>query len=121
MPLRLAYSTLFLLALIAVFVVWSQVGGQGHLDLVPWYLKLGLGFGAAFAATKAAAASAARDAAWNSNTLRWIGILLALLLACGLVTYYMHVYGEEEEEQTDETISYCPAPITPPGYTSHAG
>jgi len=33
MPLlRLAYATQFLIALIAVFVLWSQVGGQSHLD-----------------------------------------------------------------------------------------
>ncbi len=121
MPLRLAYSTLFLIALIAVFVVWSQVGGQGHLELVPWYLKLGLGFGAAFAIVKATAASVAREPAWNSGAVKWIGILLAFLLACGLVTYYMHVYGEEEEEPTDETVGFCPPPITPPGYTLRAG
>lgn len=46
--LRLAYITQFLIALIAVFVLWSQVGGQAHLDLLPWYVKLGLGAGAAF-------------------------------------------------------------------------
>jgi hypothetical protein len=39
--LRLAYATQFLIALIAVYVLWSQVGGQSHLDLMPWYLKLG--------------------------------------------------------------------------------
>ena len=35
-------STQFLMALIAIFMLWSQVGGQSHLDLVPWPLKLGL-------------------------------------------------------------------------------
>ena len=34
MPLlRLAYSALFLIAWIAVYVAWSQIGGQAHLDL----------------------------------------------------------------------------------------
>ena len=51
--LRLAYTTQFLIALIAVFVLWGQVGGQSHLDLIPWYLKLGLGMASAFAAVKA--------------------------------------------------------------------
>ena len=46
--LRLAYSTQFLIALMAVFVLWSQVGGQSHLDLVPWTVKLGLGLAAAY-------------------------------------------------------------------------
>jgi hypothetical protein len=39
---RLAYVAEFLLALIAIWTLWSQVGGQGHLDLMPWYDKLGL-------------------------------------------------------------------------------
>ena len=29
--LRLAYTTQFLIALIAVFVLWSQVGGQSQI------------------------------------------------------------------------------------------
>ena len=45
--LRLAYATQFLIAVIAIYVLWSQVGGQSHLDLMPWYVKLGLGAGAA--------------------------------------------------------------------------
>jgi len=43
--LRLAYATQFLIALIAVFVLWSEVGGQVHLDLMPWYFKLAFGRG----------------------------------------------------------------------------
>ena len=46
--LRLAYITQFLVALIAIFVFWAQVGGQGHLDLLPWYVKLALGTGVAY-------------------------------------------------------------------------
>ena len=60
--LRLAYATQFLIALIAVFVLWSQVGGQRHLDLMPWYFKLGLGGGAALAVVKATAAAVAEAA-----------------------------------------------------------
>ena len=61
--LRLAYATQFLIAVIAVFMLWSQVGGQGHLDLMPWYLKLALGAGAAFAVVKATMAAVAGDRA----------------------------------------------------------
>ena len=78
--LRLAYTTQFLIALVAVFVLWSQVGGQSHLDLMPWYLKLGLGAGAAFAAAKATAAAVSHDHTWNGATLKWFGITLALLI-----------------------------------------
>jgi hypothetical protein len=115
MPLlRLAYSTQFLIALIAVFVLWSQVGGQSHLDLMPWYLKLGLGAGAAFAAVKATAAAVSQDHPWGGPTLKWFGIVLALLVGCGMASYYYHVYGESDEsDQPDSQTSWLapgPAP-----------
>jgi len=99
--LRLAYTTQFLIALIAVFVLWSQVGGQSHLDLMPWYIKLGLGAGAAFAIVKATAAAVGREPAWNGGTLKWLGILLALLIGCGLVTLYVHNNLEDETDEQD--------------------
>jgi len=100
--LRLAYATQFLLALIAVFVLWSEVGGQTHLDLMPWYLKLGLGGGAAFAVVKATIAAVDGQPAWNGQTLKWLGILLALLVGCGLTSYYVHMYGETDEDDQDQ-------------------
>jgi hypothetical protein len=105
--LRLAYTTLFLIALLAVFELWSQVGGQTHLDLMPWYIKLVLGLGAAFATVKAAAAAMGGEKAWNRHTLRWIGILAALLVCCGLASYYVHLYGEEDddEDQPQQSVS----------------
>ena len=120
--LRLAYATLFLIALIAVFTLWSQVGGQSHLDLMPWYLKLGLGVGAAFAAVKATAAAVSGSHAWNAGTLKWFGILLLLLTACGLASYYCHMYLEtDEEDQPDNsTVSQLQAPKTPAAMTAGA-
>src|SRR6516165_8971505 len=102
--LRLAYTTLFLIALLAVFELWSQVGGQSHLDLMPWYLKLGFGGGAAFATVKATAASVSGDKSWNTRTLKWAGILLAVLVGCGLSSYYYHLYEEQQDDQ-DDTVS----------------
>ena len=64
--LRLAYATQFLIATIAIYVLWSQVGGQSHLDLMPWYVKLGLGTGAALAVVKAT------DAAVQGLGRRWL-------------------------------------------------
>jgi hypothetical protein len=103
--LRLAYSTLFLIALLAIFVAWSEIGGQTHLDLMPWYLKLGLGVGAAFASVKATASAVGGAHAWNGGTLRWFGILLALLLGCGLASYYVHVYGETDGEDEEDSVT----------------
>jgi hypothetical protein len=107
--LRLAYTTQFLIALIAVFFLWSEVGGKGHLDLMPWYLKLGLGTGVAYAAVKATAAAVAHEPAWNIKTLKWFGAMLAMLVACGVVTYYYHLYGEEDDQQDGQGTSIAAA------------
>jgi hypothetical protein len=96
--LRLAYATQFLIALIAVFTLWSEVGGQNHLDLMPWYAKAILGAGAAFATVKATASAVSEKQAWNRRTRKWCGVLLVLLIACGLATYYCHMYLETDED-----------------------
>jgi hypothetical protein len=96
--LRLAYVAEFLIAVIAVYVLWDEVGGGAHLDMIPWHLKLILGVGTAFAVVKATAAAVERERAWNAGTIRWFGILLALLLACGVVTYYYHLLEDDGEE-----------------------
>lgn len=103
--LRLAYVTQFMIALIAVFVLWAQIGGQSHLDLMPWYLKLGLGGGVAIAAVRATMSAVSGASGWNGGTLRWFGIMIALLAGCGMASYYFHVYGESEEEQDEETVT----------------
>jgi hypothetical protein len=123
--LRLAYSALYLIALIAVYVLWSQVGGQGHLDLVPWYIKLVLGSLAALAVVRATAAAVNGERSWNGHTLRWLGFALALLVACGLASYYCHLYLEDtgdEDEQADTTVSSLlrDAPC-PPGICGQRG
>jgi hypothetical protein len=109
MPLlRLAYITLFLIALFTVFTLWSQVGGQGHLDLVPWHLKLVLGIAASFCIVRAAAAAVSGDRGWNGQSVKWLGLTLATLLICGLASYYAHVNLEDngdEPETGDATIS----------------
>jgi hypothetical protein len=101
--LRLAYATQYLIAVIAVYELWSQVGGQSHLDLMPWWVKLGLGAGAALAVVKATDAAVSQEHTWNSQTLKWFGILIVLLLGCGLASYYCHLYLEDNgDDQSDE-------------------
>lgn len=92
----------FLIALIATYTIWSQVGGQGHLDLMAWYWKLFLGVALSFAAVKATAAAASAQRAWNARTLKWISIVLALSLACGAVTYYYHLTEPPPDDQDQE-------------------
>ncbi len=116
--LRLAYVALFLVALIAIFVLWSEVGGQNHLDLMPWYWKLVLGGGAAFAATRATAAAVSEKQAWNGRVRRWCMLLVLLLVACGLATYYAHIYFESDEDQQDEGVEPGVALLMPPAIYS---
>jgi hypothetical protein len=111
--LRLAYTTQFLIALIAIFVVWGQVGGQSHLDLLPWFVKLALGVLAAYAAVRATAAAVAGERGWNGHSARWLGVTLAVLFLCGLAAYYAHLYLEDDDtgdEQQDTTVSRLAAP-----------
>jgi hypothetical protein len=108
MPLRLAYATLFLLALVAFLMLWSQVGGQSHLDLMPWHLKLLLSLGAAYAFVRAVAAACSQEQVWTGSTLTWAGIMAVLLLGCGLATYYYHLNEDVEEEQDEETVTSAP-------------
>jgi len=117
MPLlRLAYATQFLIALIAVFILWSQVGGQSHLDYMPWYWKLGLGIGAAVAAVKATAAAVSGARTWNATTLKWLGILLLLLVGCGLASYYCHMYlepDENDDQGSNTSVGRVYRPVRP--------
>src|SRR5262249_16266193 len=108
--LRLAYAAIFLIALIAVYTLWGQVGGQGHLDLLPWYVRLVLGCGAAVAFSRAAYFASKREEAWNGGTLKWGGVFLALLLGCGLAAYFAHLYLEEDNEGGQESITSLAAP-----------
>ena len=122
MPLlRLAYTTQFLIALIAVFVIWGQVGGANHLEMMAWFIKLGFGAGAAFATVKATAAAVSHEHAWNGRTLKWLGIALGLLVGCGVASYYYLVYGETDEgDQPASQTSYF-APLTPEWRFPHPG
>jgi hypothetical protein len=107
---RLFYAIEFLIALVATFTVWSQVGGQYHLDLMAWYWKLCLGVGIAFASVKATAAAVKGQRPWNSRTLRWISLILALAIACGVITYYYHLNEPPDDE--DQQDSDAPAAQT---------
>jgi hypothetical protein len=109
--LRLAYTTQFLIALIAVFFLWSEIGGQVHLDLMPWYLKVVLGGGAAVAIVGATKAAVNQSSVWKGPVLRWLGLLLLLLIACGVASYYYHMCCESDEDNEEpSSVSRVIAP-----------
>jgi hypothetical protein len=101
--IRLFYAIEFLVALIATYMAWSQVGGQVHLDMMAWYWKAFLGIGIAYATVKATAAAVSHKRTWNSRTIKWLSLILALALACGAVTYYYHVNEPPDDDDDDDT------------------
>ena len=85
--LRMAYAIEFLIALIAVFTVWSQVGGQGHMDLLPWYIKLACSVSLAWCSVRFTAALVEHEKAWNQHTMVWFtGIIIVVVAMGGLPT-----------------------------------
>jgi TctA family transporter len=102
---RLAYVAEFLLALIAVWTLWSQVGGQGHLDLMPWYDKLGLSVALALVTVLGTMSATEHERAWNARTL--VFLLMALLIAgvMGVLTYYYHLHENDDDEGGDSNVA----------------
>lgn len=100
--LRIAYVCEFLLALLAISVVWSQVGGQDHLDLMPWYDKFVLIFVLALVTVVGTVAAVSRERAWNGIAIACLAMAVLILCAMGAVTYYYHVH-EDQDQDTDNT------------------
>jgi hypothetical protein len=101
---RALYALEFLLSLVAIYTVWGQVGGQGHLDQMDWRWKLVLGIGTAVAIVKATGAAVTGERTWNARSLRWLSVIIAFSAAAVFITYYYHLYEpiEEEEESVAE-------------------
>ena len=100
---RFAYSFEFLIAMICVFTVWSQVGGQGHLDLLPWYVKLVCALAMSWATVRLTAGMVEEEKAWNRRTIRWLFGLAAVATVMAGITYYYHLHEVSDEPDTDET------------------
>ena len=91
--LRAVHAAEFLLALLAVYTLWSQVGGQNHLDLIDWPWKLLLGAGLALAGVMA----------WNRKSAVWMILAVLLAVSMGALTYYHHL-NEQTEEEPEVTV-----------------
>jgi hypothetical protein len=86
--LRLVFVSEFLVAVIAVFTAWSEIGGQAALDLMPWGWKFGLGIGLSASLVAYSAGLLSSDSLWNPRSAKWMALMIVLLLAMGVVTYY---------------------------------
>lgn len=100
--LRLAYSFEFLLALIAVYQLWSEIGGQGHLDMMTWYTKLLCGLAMAWCTVRFTAGLVEEERAWNSRSRRWLAGLAATGLVMGGITLYYHLHEDSDQPDGDD-------------------
>ncbi len=112
--LRLAYAFEFLVALVAIFSAWSEIGGQAALDLMYWGWKLGLGLGLAAAIVAYTAALVSEDAFWSLRSARWVAAIILLTLMIGAVTYFysMQVDTGEPEESGNISLLHRPEDLT---------
>lgn len=87
----------------ASLTLWSQCGGQYHLDLMPWYWKLTVPVAAAYAFTRLTM-NWASSAPVKRTIAIWLLALAALIVGAGTLTYYYHLYEPQDgDENTDET------------------
>lgn|SRR5581483_6127213 len=100
--LRLAYNFEFWIVLTGVYVVWSEVGGQGHLDLIAWYLKLVCGVTFAWAAVRMTGAMVENTRAWNRSTVKWFLAVAAISTLIAGITFWYHLHEAPDEPDTDE-------------------
>ena len=108
---RLAYVLEFLLALIAIVLLWEQVGGQVHLDLMPWYQKLTLTVALAWVIVAGTVSSVVRERVWNRWTVGYLvaGVLLVAVMA--LLTYYYHIHEDDGGEEDKDDVALLAAGI----------
>jgi hypothetical protein len=86
--LRLIYACEFLVALIAIFTAWSEIGGQAALDLMHWSWKLSFGLALAAAFVAYTAALLTEESLWSLRSARWLTAMIVLIFAMGAVTYF---------------------------------
>ena len=100
--LRVVYTIEFLVALVATLSFWREVGGQYHLDLMPWYVKALLTLTLSATVVKLTAVSVEEQ---RRKKLVWTWALITLLLAGGLTTFYYHLNEPLDEEDEGSTLS----------------
>jgi hypothetical protein len=99
--LRLAYSFEFLIAVIAILALWSEVGGQGHLDLMAWYIKLTCVLALAWFSVRFTACVVEHPKFWNHRSTGWFIGIVAMLIVMAGITFYYHLHEEPEQDSDD--------------------
>jgi hypothetical protein len=118
--LRLGYCFVFLLSILAIFTFWSEVGGQGHLDLMPWYTKLICVLISAWCCVRLTAAMVEKPSVWNRRTVLWLAGLILITLTMAATTYYYHLHEETDQQDSDESTVTAMTPKSPRSLRSFA-
>lgn len=103
--LRFALIVEFVLALQAVLFLWSEIGGQGHMDLLPWYLKLACISLMAWFVVKCTAAAIREPKAWNRKARLWFAAAVLTGMLMGSITFYYHLHEVPEEPDADQSAA----------------
>ncbi len=107
--LRLVYAFEFLIAELAIFTAWSEIGGQAALDLMHWGWKLGFSILLASAIVAYTAAVVSADSLWTLRSARWLTAIVLLILAMGAVTYFYSLQEDAGESDETGTVSLRPS------------
>ncbi|HEX4138395.1 MAG TPA: hypothetical protein VHY84_27540 [Bryobacteraceae bacterium] len=115
----------FLIAILAVFTVWSEVGGQYHLDLMVWPWKLGIGVASAWLIVAMTANLARNEGKFTGRGWAYFAFLIVVVVLAGVVTYYYHVNEPTDQDDDDDDeptkISLLVTPVTPTALPGPAG
>lgn len=111
--LRLAYICEFLLAMLTSSAVWGQIGGQGHLDIMPWYDKLILIFSLALVTVLGTVAAVSRERAWNGVSITCLIAVVVIVCAMGALTYYYHLHEDEEAADAESGVAVLQERVAP--------
>ena len=103
--LRLAFALEFLLALVAIFTAWSEVGGQAVLDAMTWFWKLGFSLSLAGAAVGFTSAICADERFWTVRSARWLTAIFLIMIGMGAVTYYFQLQADESDSEENSPVS----------------
>jgi hypothetical protein len=104
-----------LLALVAIFTAWSEIGGQAALDLMHWGWKMGFGFALAACVVGFTTTIVNSEKIRGARAGGWLAVIVLLTIGMGVVTYYYTLEeqsGESDEPSGTVSISYPCMPTT---------
>ncbi len=103
--IRLAYAFEYLVAMVAIFTAWSEIGGQAALDLMHWGYKLGFSVALAGAIVAYTAAVVSSESVWTIRSIRWLTVIVLIVAAMGIVTYFYALQQYSGDSDETGTVS----------------